>query len=278
VTLTSELIDQTRHLLHADTRPERNQLNDIVTSNDTSFTLRYPLKNARTGAGLAVGLEEMHVWQESGQSVTVKRGDNGSPAQDHDAGEDVWVNPRYSGWRIFNAINDELRGLSTVLWRPVTVDLAYQQFGEYALDATDILGIVSVAEDPPSPEVPRNVPWRFHRDLNVLRIDSAVHPASTLRVIYKTGFDTLTALTDNVEDETGLWVEAHDILPVGAAVRCVLGAEVARNYLDQGDTRRAEEVPAGARTQMVRNLALQYQLRVQQEQTRLLSKHEVLLR
>lgn len=281
MTLTSDLIEQTRLYLHADSRPERNKLNDALDASTTSFELRYDPRATRSGATLGVGLEEMHVWQTSGNAVTVERGDAGSTAATHAAGATVWVD-RFTPWRIFTALNDELRSLSSRgLYQARTLSLGFAAYGEYSLStATDFLGIVNVQEDPATPDYPRTLgrgTWRLQRatnsGTNTLAVLDAIHPASDLIVTYRSEFGTLTALTDNVTTVTGLWDEAHDILPLGAAIRLLTGTEAARNDLTQGDTRRADEVPPGARTGALRPLMLLRDQRLRDEALRLRAQY-----
>jgi hypothetical protein len=53
----------------------------------------------------------------------------------------------------------------------------------------------------------------------------------------------------------GAGIEIEDLLVLGVQIRMVAGREVKRNFTEsQGDTRRADEVPAGSVTNSINNL------------------------
>ena len=125
--------------------------------------------------------------------------------------------------------------------------------------------------------------WRLRRDMSTadfasgaaLTVNGYVEPGS-MRVTYKAPFASLVTATDNVESVSGLHAQAHDILPLGAAIRLTAGAEIARNFLDQADTRRADEVPGTARLGQMRALLQLRQQRIDAEKARLYAKYPVI--
>jgi hypothetical protein len=100
------------------------------------------------------------------------------------------------------------------------------------------------------------------------------YPGQAIRVRYRAPFGSLTALDDDVLADTGLPATAHDLPPLGAAVRLVAGREVKRNFTEaQGEPRRAEEVPPTATLQSSRELLRIRQQRIVAEQSRLLHQY-----
>lgn len=83
-----------------------------------------------------------------------------------------------------------------------------------------------------------------------------------IRVRYKkpfTQFSASPSTTDNVQDATGLYGQAHPILAMGAALRLAGVWEISRNLTSrQGDTRRAQEVPPGAKNAAPAGLVRSY--------------------
>src|SRR5690606_35611068 len=82
-----------------------------------------------------------------------------------------------------------------------------------------------------------------------------------VRVTYKRSVGAVDALADDAVTDVGLWDEAHDIPPLGAAVRLALPRGIKRAFDEsQGEPRRAVEVEANA---MVQNAAALLQYRNQ---------------
>lgn len=292
MTTFAQLIEQTkRHLYSAEIRDERDRLAGAIASAvATSLTVEHSEPGIRRGAVLAIDIEELYVEDVSGATATVTRGEGGSTAATHASGATVWVNPKYSPFSIAQAINDELASLpGEGIFRVRTVDLTYTP-GTDAYDLTsvtaldDVLDVEYDANDGTGrwATLPRGS-WALRRDLPTadfasglaLTVNGYVASGQALRVTYRSGFSALTAVAQDVETISGLHASAHDILPLGAAIRLTAGAEVARNFLDQYETRRADEVPPGARSGQARGLMLQRAQRINDERARLYAKYPV---
>lgn len=292
MTTVATVIEQTRRHLYAETRDELNKLSAGTDADDTALTFNYAVNGIQEGARLAIDLEELHVWSSSGTNAVVQRGVNGSTAATHASGALVYVNPRFTPFGILQALNDELRSLSSPgkLYRVATAVLTYESgtTGYDLTGVTDLLEPLDVAYDANDgtdawPRLDRGL-WRLARNLSTsdfpsgmaLIVNGYAEPGRPLRVTYTAPFTAnLATLADNVETASGLPATAIDILPLGAAIRLTMGNEVARNSLDQGETRRAGEVPAGARAGAMRGLLALYQQRVSEEVARLYSQNPV---
>ncbi len=229
------------------------------------------------------------------KTATVSRGDFGSTAHTHTTGATVAVNSRFTDAQILRAVNRELQSLSSPangLYRMRTVDLTYNA-GVDGYDLTAVTDLISVygiryaavGPDIEYPWIDRNL-WEHARNLDTavfpsgqaIFIRAAVDPGRKMRVWYRAPFTPLAAMTDDVTAVSGLHAEAHDILGLGAAIQLTAGREVRRNFDEtQGDTRRAQEVPAGANLGANRGLMGQRLVRIREEAARLAAMYPVRL-
>lgn len=292
MTTTLELIERTRrHLYSGETRDDRDRLTSAIDADDTTIAVEFGRSGIQAGATLGIDLEELYVWDVGANSATVSRGEGASTAATHVDNSVVYINPKFSAFSILQAINDELNALSAEgLFKVSTVSLSYQA-GTDAYDltsVTDLMDVLEVNFDANDGtgrwlSLDRNE-WRLRRDLNTddfasgkaLTVNGFVEAGSEMRVSYKAPYTALATVADNVETISGLHSQAHDILPLGAAIRLTAGAEVSRNFLDQSDTRRADEVPPTARLGQMRALLNLRQQRIDAEKRRLYAKYPVI--
>lgn len=288
MTTFAEVIHRTRARLMTSQREAINTLAADPGASGTTVTFTNPV-TFHNGVRISVDLEDMHVVDvaSSGTSATVIRGVDGSTAAAHTAGVVVHINPVWTNYQISLGVNDELHALSAPtngLFRIRTVDFDYQPAvaGYDLASLEDYLDIWRVRYDTPGPTndwpvIPRSM-WRVDRAADTtdfasgtaLILSQGGFPGQKVRVSYKASFDTLTALTDNVETTSGLHAQAHDILSLGAALRLMSGYEAQRAYTTtQADTRYASEVPPRTASGALIPLIEQRQERIVEEQARL---------
>lgn len=265
---------------HLGVRPA-NKLSAAVTDTTTgSITLTYPMGNIADGALVGVDTEVMLVWATSGQGATVERGAAGSTAATHANGAMVYVltSSNTSQFSILRALNQDLSSLGSAgLFHMAAVEVTYNP----AKAGYDLAGVTSI-EDVYKVEakvtgltgdwrVVRN--YRMARDEDTgdfasgfsLRIGEGGQSGQSVRVFYRQPFVALAGLTTDVTT-TLLPASAYDIPPIGAAARLVGPREVVRNnFTSQGNSRRAEEVPARAVASSANDLWAQWNRRVGQE-------------
>lgn len=285
--LVSELIEETRRLILASTREERNKLAVSIFSGSTGLTLTYPIGQITRGTKLSIDLEDIYVWDASGLSVTaMDRGQWGSTAASHSANTPIHVNPKFSNWEIFNALNDELNSLSSPangLFRVASTELTYNPvISGYAYDSTDLLSVLEVRYGLPGPsrELLLSSDWEFSSDLSdefagssAIFIRDAIVGQPVI-IKGKFSFTPLTPFLTTDSSSTGLPSTATDILTIGAAWRLTSGLESARNFTTgQGDTRRANEVPPGASLGGSREWGRVREIRIREEAARLSSRY-----
>lgn len=295
MTLTSDVITRcVNDYLLANQRERRNVLAATIDGSATTLTFTYDLKSIQEGARLSLGLEDMFVFDVNtgAKTATVLRADAGSTNSAHTAGEVVLINARFTPQRVLAALNATLGSLSAEgLYRHKQTNITYTAGVDgYDVGDSSCIDVWDVRADTPGPEKDwPAVPFRWESGMpttgtHAFASGVAVFPrwgetGRSLRVFYRSGFSTLSSLTDNVETTSGLWTEALDLLALGAAIHLVSGQAVRRARPDaQGDTRRAEEVTVNDSLQSVRGLLALYDMRLKAEKARMARRYPPRLR
>jgi hypothetical protein len=291
MTTLFDLVAETkRHLLSFQREP-MNKLAAAVTPTATTLTVTYDGSAIREGAYLQIGLELVYVWsfEAANKTATVERAQLGSTAAAHAADAVVTVNPKFPDFAIVAALNDDLLDLSSPInglyaVRETTLTATASSWGYDLSGVTEILEIVDIrtqntgrARDwtpVTNYELVRAVSTTDFPSGFALFLHEGVQPGRPIRVQYKAPFIPLVSLTDDVEAVSGLSGSAHDIPPMGAAVRMTAPREIKRNFTEaQGDPRRAEEVPPGAVAGSMRSVAALRQGRIVAEAARLAQRY-----
>lgn len=283
----SDWVEQTRRHLHTGQQEVRNKLatDRTAVSGEETWTFDREPVGIQVGSVLSVGLENVYVWAVTTTDATVQRGWEGTTPAAHAAGSVVTVNPRFSDFHIVQALNDDLRALSAAgLFAVRTLTFVFDG-SAYTYDlADDLIDVLEVRYDEDSSanrwpliddyQVMRDMPTTEFASGVALRIDGRAASQRDVLVRYKASYGQLTALTDNVEATTGLHPEAHDIPPLGAAIRLAGPRDIRRtDTVGQGDTRRSGEVPPGTPQTAVRDLAARRQQRLAEEQGRMYARY-----
>jgi hypothetical protein len=288
-------IDETRDLLLTDYTEELATLGGAMNASTTTIAFSLPSASPAgvvAGATLEVGTELMYVFDVAADgTTTVQRGYKGSTAAAHSDGDLVTINPKFPAYQVLDALNHELRDLSSPqngLFQMKTVELTF----DTAKDGYDMTGvtddILSVYQitfsDPGSENSEPTLPdFTLRRDRNTssfasgyaLILHGDAWPGETVRVQYKTGFTALTDTTTALS-ATGLHAEAYDLPVLGAATRLMSSRPIRREFLDeQGSSRSAEEVPPGAISASMRDLRQLREDRVNAEVARLHSQYPI---
>jgi len=281
-------IDETRDLLLTDYVEEQATLGAALNASETVVSFALPsatVPGVVAGATIEVGTELMYVFSVTSGAATVRRGYKGSEASSHAIGSLVTVNPKFPAYQILDALNHELRDLSSPqhgLFQIKTVEVTFNaaQDGYDLTGVTDdILSVYQVTYSDPGSEAsePSITEFSLRRDRNTssfpsgygLILHSDAWPGETVRVLYKTGFSTLTDSTTALST-TGLHAEGYDLPALGAALRLMSSRPIRREFLDeQGSSRMAEEVPPGAVSASMRDLRGLRLERINAEATRL---------
>lgn len=267
----SALIEETKRYLYSGYQEERNRLNGAINDTQTSITFQYDLKGITPGVILSVGLEEMRVWETAGLTAVVERGVNGSTPWAHDNLAVVTVKPKFSDFRIFQALNHDLRDLSSpinglyqVLTTTVTYNAAVMGYDITPAASNTIIGIIDVSYDTPTPalNMPRIDSYSIRRNTTNENFPSGLalvfyeggYSAYPIRITLAAAFGQWVSLVQSHTD-VGLPDTAVDLPPLGAALRLVAPRDVKRSFSEsQGEPRRAEEVAVGGAIQGMRGL------------------------
>ena len=288
----AQLINRTQRQLLSGIVEQRNKLSSTITASGTSVTVDYALDSLRVGQTFEIEAELFYIWaaDTTTRALTVERGWNGTTAAAHTAGAILTVNPRFPRNQIFEAFNDDLYDLAAPLnglYRVKTLDIAYNG-NDTMLNlngASNIIDLLDVRLRYISTDYPlvrkvslvRNVPTSDFSSGYALKFNESTM-AGSLRVTYKTGFNPMALEANDVQTITGFPLSAEDILVLGAQIRLMAPREIKRNFTEsQGDTRRADEVPAGSVTNSIANLQKLRRDRIIAEATKLDSQYPIVL-
>lgn len=288
----AQLITRAQRQLLSGVVEERNRLDGAVTATQTTIITEFEPGPIRKGTVIEVDSELMYVWAVSSgtRTVTVERGFNGTVAATHLDNAIVTSNPRFPRAQILEAFNDDLDDLSTPangLYRVRTVDFPFNGSDRMVnLPSTnDVIDIIDVRiryteDDYPAIrryQLVRNLPTKDFPSGTALTINEETR-SGDVRVTYKAPFTRMSRESDDVQAVSGLPVSAEDILIMGAQIRLMTPREIKRNFTEsQGDTRRAQEVPAGAIANSINSLIRLRRERIMAEATKLDSKYPIYL-
>lgn len=283
MTTAGNLVDRVAQNLLAGTVEERNKIASSINASVASVAVTYSLGSLAEQTVFEIESEMLYVWvvDVANKILTVERGFGGTTAASHSSGTVLTVNPKFPRWQILQALNDELADLSSPmngLYQIKTVDLSYNG-SDRAINmdgVTSILDLYDVRwryQDDDYPVV-RNV--RLMRDMPTtdfasglaLTFDMGIG-SGDVRVIYKDKYTPFSTEASTLAS-SGAGTELADLLVLGAQIRLIAPREIKRNFVEsQGDTRRAEEVPAGAMNASITNLLRLRRDRIQAEAARL---------
>jgi hypothetical protein len=261
MTTVATILNRASRQMLAGTVEERNKLATSIDSDDTTVVCSYDVGGLRPGTVFEIESELFYVWDSSpaAKTLTVERGYAGTTPASHTSGTVITVSPRFPRVQMLDAVNSELDDLSSTangLFRVVTVDLTYNG-SDRQIDITSsgiILELLDVRLRYQSDDFPVIHSCRLQTGLptsdfpsgNTLVFDEPVM-AGTVRVRYKAPFTRATTESSDLTSACFLPATCDDIIEMGIVLRMMAGREIKRNFTEsQGDTRRADEVPAGA--------------------------------
>lgn len=283
----ADIVSDVRRRVYGSMTENVNLIQTSASAGQTSIQLELGVDGIQRGMLLSSG---MNVWFVKGvystdNTVFVIPGYDGSPQEAVNPGDMVYVRPRMTDWFAFNAINDQLRRLSSPdsgLYRIGTwvtnVDPTYQTYPvpSEAANMTNVLrvrwrwpGTTDVWTD----LAPRYYRWIFSTEQNVVRVLINLPAGTEVEFTYKSPFTLATSLTDDPVADCGLTETMLDIPAIGAAATLLRTTESRRTQVQmQGDSRRADEVPASANSSIAAQLDREYRNRVQEEMARLITR------
>ena len=284
MTTAATVIDRTLRQLLSGTVESRNKLATSIDASATSVVVSYNLDGLRAGQVCEIDSEIMYIWETDpvAKTLTVQRGFNGTTAAAHTSGAIVTVSPRFPRAQVLEAINDELADLSSPmhgLFQVKTMNLDYNGSDTMVnlTGVTSIIDLLNVSVRYMVDDYPVARKVRLVRDMPTddfasgfaLRFDQGVFPGR-LRIVYKAAYSAASTEATDINSACGVQESATDIVALGAQIRLMTPREIKRNFTEsQGDTRRADEVQAGAVGNSVSNLLRLRRDRIQAEAARL---------
>lgn len=292
MTTTARLVDETRRFLLSGLNEQRNVLAQPYTAGSGVLVLQFEPNGVSVGCTLSAGLNVFHVMDvnKTAKTVTVLGGEQGSTDVSLPAGTRLWVKPRFTDFDILQAINDDLKDLSSpanglYVMREVPLTFLSSTVG-YEIGA-DVMSVYEVRYSYSAGFSRGHTPRISPSDYRLARMEDGTtrlqlfmggQPGQPVAVLVKAAFAPTLNLTDDVAVTTGLHELALDLPPMGAALRLLIGREVRRNFTDSSvDTRRAEEVPPGAVAQSYRGIQQARERRLQDEASRLQAMYPVVM-
>ena len=268
-------------------------LNASITNSALTFTINgavFPDGSGFSPGILEVGDELVYVQaidKTTGIATGVLRGWRGTTATAWPAGTLVRNNPRFPRIAVTRAINNTLKAMYPRVYAIKSTEFTCQAARiRYDLPA-DVAEVLDVSWSVPGPtrawqSVRR---WDFDRNApavtasgRALELVDAL-PGRTVQVTYQAEPGTLSGLNDEFTTVTGLPSWCEEIVVIGACWRLI-------QHLDAGTvgTRTAEQrlingqVPIGSGSQIAKQYAQMFELRMEQAAERLRQDHDVRVR
>ena len=290
MTTAQAWIDETRDMLLSGYVEELLQLGDSTDSASTSLNVTGAASSGITaGVVIEVNTEAMYVTSVNGTDVNVIRGYSGSTVAAHVAADIVRVSPKFPAYRILEALNNDLRDLSSpdnglfqIKITSFTYNATQEGYDLAGLTSEEVQSIYSITYADPIPveaSEPEIRSWKLKRNRDTASFSSGMAlvlygpgwPGKKVTVSYKSPLTLVSgAVSSFNKSATGLPATAYDLPPLGAALALMTTAPIRREFLDaQGSHRRAEEVPPGAISASMRDLRMRREMRVAAEAARI---------
>jgi hypothetical protein len=284
MTTTATVIDRTLRQLLSGTVEARNKLASTINSSATSVTTTYAIESLRAGQVFEIDSEMFYIWEAdtASKTLTVQRGYAGTTAAAHTSGAIITASPRFPRAQVLEAINDELMDLSSPmhgLFQVKTLDYTYNGTDRMVnlTGVTSMIDLLGVSVRYLNDDYPVARKVKLVRDLPTddfasgfaIKFDQNVYPGR-LRIVYKAAYSGTTSESTDINTTCGVQESITDIVTIGTQIRLMSPREIKRNFTEsQGDTRRAEEVGAGAVTASISNMKQLRKDRITAEAARL---------
>ena len=300
----SEVIEKIRRQVLDSHRTEVNTLDGLMDDDEIDVTvpLTYALSDSLVaGSIISIGTEDMRVMavDASAKELTVIRGWGDSDVDAHDTDDVVWIQPRFTGQDIADALRDEITSWGPSLYRVYgdthaigdsaqTLELPVAYAGMYGFTAVARFVTQPAGSDPTSSVTawPR-AEIRFQR--GTTSWDAATTSGLFVRFIEVTTassvyleaalpFDVAQFDTPECDlvDDVGIPESCLDLAVLGAKLRLLVDAEAERSSRRVADDpRRSEEVPPQTALQSANAYQLLYRRRMADEISRLHTLHPI---
>jgi hypothetical protein len=285
MTTVQDLVNDVRRMVYGTLTEQINLIEIGASAGSNTLKLEMGVDGIQKGMMLSSGLNVWFVKAVSAQDneVYVIPGYNGAPIDPVEAGDIIYIRPRMTDWYAFNAINDEIRKLSSSSqglykvgqWQ-VLSDPIYQTY-DVPVEAQRMTRLVRVRfRWPGTVDLYSDLPtsaWRWMAEDNRVQLLRNIPSGVQVQFVYLSPFTAATSLLDDPVEDCGLAETMLDLPPLGAAVSLLRTTEARRNQVQtQGDARRAGEVSATANSNIAAQLDREYRDRVNDEYVRLTAR------
>lgn len=248
MTTAGGLVDRVyRDFLHpGDEQPARTLLSGAVTSSATAWTVDTSVFAAdevdMLAPGVVVGceLEQTLIRARAGDTLTVKRGVNGTTAAAHGSGATVEVAPTYGRATVFGAVADSVVALWPQLWNPKATSVTVAQpLTELPAD----FGAPDHFRPTTDATSAYRVPYEAVTDPDATYGLSALIAAdvdSTGFLVYRARFLRPTVEADDLTADFGVRVEWERIVMFGAVAQIIFGTPELDPVISEYVTRQLE--------------------------------------
>jgi hypothetical protein len=288
MTTMRDLIADTRRMTYGSLPDQINPLASAYTAGDTELVFELDVTGITPGMLLSSGL---NVWFVKGSdaannTVFVIPGYDNATGGNAAVGDFVYIKPRTTDWYLFNMLNEEIKRLSSPSnglykidsWE-ADVDATWQTYEIPSEVLPELVGLLRVRYRMPGTEdVWLDIPEKSYRmqindSTSYIRLLRNVPSGTEIQFLYKAPFTAATSLTSDIVSFCGLTDSMTDIPPLGAYSTLLRTTESRRNQIStQGDSRRAQEVGAGANATTMQLVDRDYQARIREEYARLVQR------
>lgn len=297
-TTISTTIERIRRQLSSSYRHEINVLDQTINTSATLLNFTYNLApNLQAGAILSIGTELMRVMtvNTTNKTATVIRAFHDSEAQTHSAGAEVWVNSRFTGFDIWEALQDEIASYGPQLYQAKSVRLTLsdsQAVIELPAAFIGTYGIIDVNRYGDENTLSANDKVWPRADVRLIRYDNTVwteyptsgmllrivNPVASGKLLVKAAmpFVQPTAVTQDLVTDCGLPSSLLDVLSMGVRLRLMQDDETGQTARTaQDEPRRAVEVQVGQNVQPTQLSLALYRSRRNDEANKIRSLHPI---
>jgi hypothetical protein len=284
MTTINDLIFDVKRVAYGGLPEKINLVTASANAGSTTLSLELDIAGITEGTVLSSGL---NVWYTKGtistaNQVLVVPGWDNSPQAGVAAGDIVYVRPNVTHWQIFNALNDEIRklsspaiGLYSLQYWEAEVDPTYQTYPVPA--SATIIDIARVRfRMPGTTDVWGDLPnsaYRYDKTNNLVQLLRMIPSGTDVQFVYKSPFTEASSVSDDVQTVCKLATTMNDIPVLGVVTSLLQTTEARRNVLQiQGDPRRAGEVQSQANAAAASMMRREYEGRIREEYARLVSQ------
>lgn len=292
MTTMLDMISDTRRMAFGSLNDQINLVAQPYTANSTDLILDMDVSGITQGMTLSGGLNVWYVRGIDNATNTVKviPGFDNSPKRDLAVNDFIYIKPRVTDWYMFETMNQEILRLSTpehglyqVASWTADVDPTWQTY-EIPSEALSMIGILRIRyRMPGSPDVWYDIPDKAYRiQLNAgqtgnptsyIRLLRNIPSGTEIQFLYKSPFHQAEELSDSVNDVCGLSETMVDIPTLGCLATLLRTNESRRMQVQQqGDSRRADEVPGGGNLNIAARIERDHQMRIWEEAARLVQR------